>query len=144
MVVAAEFVMDASFTLPWIFKDEVNPLSDEAWKRLIEKTSTAHVPGLWALEIVNVAIRGPRNSETKPSKADIDEFFAIVRRMPVRVHHQGLEVLLERAPLLMRRHKLTAYDSSYLMLALANGVPLATRDKNLRKAALAEGVEVIW
>ena len=41
---------------------------------------------------------------------------------------------------LMRRHRLTAYDATYLDLAQRRGLPLATKDRELRLAATAVGV----
>src|SRR5260221_11439245 len=134
--------MDASFAIPWVFRDEANPVSDGAWKSLIDRTATAHVPGLWPMEIVNVTLRGPREGKPKPTEEDVASFFEILRRMPLRVHHQGIEVLLDRAPPLMRKYGLTTYDSTYLMLALTSGLPLATRDGRMHDAAVAEGVEI--
>ena len=43
----------------------------------------------------------------------------------------------------MRAHRLTAYDATYLELALRCGLPLATRDKALRQAAAAVGVTLL-
>lgn len=41
---------------------------------------------------------------------------------------------------LMRQHRLTAYDATYLALALRLGLPLATKDADLLAAAPAAGV----
>jgi predicted nucleic acid-binding protein len=40
-------------------------------------------------------------------------------------------------------HHLTAYDAAYLELALRTGLPLATLDDDLRKAALTAGVALV-
>jgi predicted nucleic acid-binding protein len=42
---------------------------------------------------------------------------------------------------LARRYNLSAYDASYLELALRRGVPLATLDEDLQKAAKKAGVK---
>ena len=42
---------------------------------------------------------------------------------------------------LARRYKLSAYDASYLELALRLGMPLATLDEDLKKAAKKAGVK---
>lgn len=42
---------------------------------------------------------------------------------------------------LARRYKLSAYDATYLELALRTGLPLATLDTDLKKAAKAAGVQ---
>jgi predicted nucleic acid-binding protein len=40
-------------------------------------------------------------------------------------------------------HQLTAYDAAYLDLAKRLSLPLATRDVDLRRAALAEGIQIL-
>jgi predicted nucleic acid-binding protein len=42
---------------------------------------------------------------------------------------------------LARRYKLSAYDAAYLELALRKGLPLATLDADLEKAAKKAGVK---
>jgi predicted nucleic acid-binding protein len=44
---------------------------------------------------------------------------------------------------LAQRHHLTVYDAAYLELAQRTGLPLATLDGDLRKAALAERVALV-
>jgi predicted nucleic acid-binding protein len=41
---------------------------------------------------------------------------------------------------LARDRKLTVYDAAYLQLARREALPLATLDRGLEKAAIAEGV----
>ena len=41
---------------------------------------------------------------------------------------------------LARKRKLTVYDAAYLELAKREALPLATLDRDLEKAAIAEGV----
>lgn len=145
MVVAREFVLDASVTIPWIFRDEKCSMADEAWAALVSEEAIAHVPGLWSLEIVNVTLLGPKKSDRpKPSKADVVLYFDVLEKMPIRFHHQGLEVFVNEATALMHKHKkLTAYDSAYVLLAKRMGLPLLTRDDVMEKVAIAEGVEVM-
>ncbi|WP_352458605.1 MULTISPECIES: hypothetical protein [unclassified Mesorhizobium] len=40
------------------------------------------------------------------------------------------------------RHQLIAYDASYLALTIESELPLATLDRRLAAAALAEGVAI--
>jgi len=44
---------------------------------------------------------------------------------------------------LARRHNLTAYDATYLDVALRRSLPLATRDRDLAAAAREAGVPLI-
>lgn len=48
----------------------------------------------------------------------------------------------ERVLKLMRVHRLTAYDATYLELAQRRALPLATKDRDLLVAAPAVGVPV--
>jgi predicted nucleic acid-binding protein len=50
---------------------------------------------------------------------------------------------LPRLSTLASRYQLTAYDTAYLDLAKGLSLPLATLDDDLKRAALAEGVEVL-
>lgn len=43
---------------------------------------------------------------------------------------------------LARSQRLSAYDAAYLDLAIREGLPLATTDVELERAALATGVQV--
>jgi len=42
-----------------------------------------------------------------------------------------------------RRHQLTVYDATYLVLAQREGVPLATLDTKMRATARAAGVPLV-
>ena len=44
---------------------------------------------------------------------------------------------------LARKWNITAYDAAYLELALSKGIPLATTDDDLKKVAVAEGIQVL-
>lgn len=43
----------------------------------------------------------------------------------------------------MSKHQLSSYDAAYLDLALAENLPRATLDNNLRAAAKRAGVELL-
>jgi predicted nucleic acid-binding protein len=64
----------------------------------------------------------------------------------------SFDILIHRSPdsadflrlfRLSQRHGLTAYDVAYLDLSIRLAIPLATLDGDLRRAALAEQLEVI-
>jgi predicted nucleic acid-binding protein len=44
---------------------------------------------------------------------------------------------------LAEQYRLTAYDAAYLQLAQRTGLPLATLDSDLRKAATAAGAPLV-
>jgi predicted nucleic acid-binding protein len=60
--------------------------------------------------------------------------------MDIRVESGGDEPMTLLAEAL--EFELTAYDAAYLMLARTNGLPLATRDKALIRAARKAGVDI--
>jgi predicted nucleic acid-binding protein len=45
--------------------------------------------------------------------------------------------------ILAERHSLTVYDAAYLEVALRRGLPLATLDRDLGRAASAEKIQVL-
>ena len=63
-----------------------------------------------------------------------------MQRLPV--HLQDSRVSIFELHALSIRHQFTSYDALYLEVALATGLPLATRDKALRQAATESGVGV--
>jgi predicted nucleic acid-binding protein len=101
----------------------------------------ALVPHLWPLEIANgleMAIR--RKRITVPDRG---ETLAVLRRLPIDIQPVQRERDWGIVLGLASRHRLTAYDASYLALALEKKLPLATLDEELADAARAEGVAVL-
>jgi len=50
---------------------------------------------------------------------------------------------LSSAVVVAKEHGLSVYDGTYLDLAMREGVPIATRDKALRKASKVLGINVL-
>jgi predicted nucleic acid-binding protein len=63
--------------------------------------------------------------------------------LPIRISDPFLNSLWSNAVDVTRGHGLTVYDGTYLDLAMREGVPIATRDKALRKAAKMLGVNIL-
>jgi predicted nucleic acid-binding protein len=127
------FVLDASVTLSWAFAYEATPFTARVLERL--KTAHAVAPALWPFEVIN-AVAGRRG---RISAAQQAEFLERLRLLPVSIEHRPATWLGQQILPLARAHQLTAYDAAYLELAIREGLPLATIDGNLRKAAAAEG-----
>ena len=130
------FVMDASVVACWAFPDEVHATAALALRRIA--ADEAHVPSLWWFEIRNALIINARRGRiTEPDTA------AFLHRL------SRLRITLDQSPseselmALSRRHRLTAYDASYLELASRHGWPLATLDNRLAQAAQAENVPLL-
>ena len=67
---------------------------------------------------------------------------AILEDLPITADSFSLDVALGSVLTVARTHQLTAYDASYLELAIREGLPLATVDGPLRTAAGRVGVPI--
>jgi predicted nucleic acid-binding protein len=127
------FVLDASIIACWAFQDEDHPGAGLAFHRM--RTEEAVVPCLWWFEVRNILVVNERRRRI--SESDTAAFLLNLSRLRVRLDRlaEGDAVLR-----LARTHRLSAYDAAYLELAQREGLPLATLDADLRKAAAREGV----
>ena len=124
------FVLDASVAVAWCLPDEQSAYADLVIEVL--RDSYAIAPPLWRLEVVNALLVAERRKRL--SKADAE---AAIRRMAI------LPIRIDASPagefgsefFVARETALTAYDASYLLCASRLGLPLATADAKLRKAA---------
>lgn len=129
-------IIDASIAGAWVMPDESSVIATEIGRRVLE--GGACVPDLFAHEVRNLLVMGVQRRRLPE-----DLFWAQLARieqMPIRVVPSGPS---KRIAQLAFRHRLTAYDAAYLDLALDQTLPLASLDKDLRRAALAEGVAVL-
>lgn len=122
-----------------VHKDE-STLAREAVLRRAGREG-AFVPSLFRLEVGNTLLRNVRRGRYDQKRCD--EYFANLAMLPITADGQTDEFAWTKSRELAERHKLSLYDASYLELALRLGVPLATLDGDLQKAALAEDVELI-
>lgn len=132
------FVLDASVTLCWCFKDESQqPAADHAAELLLGK-GRALSPTIWWFEIRNAMLSGIRRNRV--SEADVGSFLSDLSQLNLAVEDlpDDSDVFV-----LARRHNLTFYDAAYLELARREKIALATLDHALARAASAEGVPLI-
>jgi len=130
------FVLDASIAVCWAFDDEDHPSAALALERI--RTDDARVPALWWFEVRNTLIVNERRGRL--TEADTSAFLRGLSRLGVTIDRspEEAEVLA-----LSRRLRLTVYDASYLELARREGVPLATLDTDLLRAARAENMPLL-
>ena len=133
------FVLDASVALLWLVPQS-NPAgvdyTDATLKSI--KESQALVPSLWALEIANVVAKVEAKGIV--TEADSQRFITLLGRLNIVTDPATAAHALGDTLNLARRYKLSAYDAAYLELALRTGLPLATLDANLTKAAAKAGI----
>ena len=87
-------------------------------------------PRLLRYELAQVALRKSSRAPAE-SAARILQAFAAALRLPVRLVEPDWAQVVQLA----RAHGLSAYDASYLQIALALRVPLATLDSRLGRVA---------
>jgi predicted nucleic acid-binding protein len=130
------FVVDNSVVMSWCFKDEANPFVNNVLEWFQE--ATAYVPSVWPFEVVNVLLAAERRKLI--SEADSSRFLSLLSQLPIIIQHESPGRTMKDIIGLARAHDLSSYDASYLDLAMKKGLPLATLDKKLRKAAKSVNV----
>jgi len=133
------FVVDNSVVMSWCFKDEEDRYADAILERLEE--STAIVPSIWPLEVVNVLLVAERKNRL--SEADSTRFVTLLIQLPIMVEQDQPERMMRDIMTLARGHNLSSYDASYLDLAMRMDIPIATLDNNLRSAAHRAQVSIV-
>ena len=132
-------MIDASVALAWCFGDERTEATVSLLERL--QTDAAAVPNLWHLEVANgLALAERRGRITRAESAELIALLETIEivadgETPVRAFTRVLD--------LAREERLTAYDASYLELAMRLGLPLASKDADLCDAAERLGVSVL-
>ncbi len=130
------FVLDASMAASWAFEDDDDSRAERAFVRIEE--DVAVVPPLWRFEVLHTLIVSERRKRI--TSAETAAFQQDLGEMQIEVDSEGSSTAMLR---LARDHSLTVYDAAYLELSLRRGLPLATLDKVLRKAAKKEGVALL-
>ena len=134
------FVLDTSVTMRWFFGDgKPQELAYAAKVLDTMKKATARVPATWGLEVSNV-IAGAE-AKNLVTEAGSSAFLEMLEGVDIEVDTATFSQALSDTLHLARRFKLSSYDASYLELALRLGLPLATLDEDLQKAAKKAGVK---
>jgi predicted nucleic acid-binding protein len=133
------FVLDASVTAAWCFCNEASARSAALLECL--RLGQAVVPGLWQIETANMLLQAERRRRiTADECAFLVEFMAA---LPIEIDTESDGRAHGPILNLASRHSLTAYDATYLDVALRRSLPLATRDSELANAARKAGVPLI-
>ncbi|MCL2653194.1 MAG: type II toxin-antitoxin system VapC family toxin [Propionibacteriaceae bacterium] len=130
-------VVDASITMSWCLDDEATTATDELLARVRREGAVA--PSLWRYETCNALVTGLRRKRLK--EADIARLLELLDGLPITIDINPPNS--KRLATLAVAHDLTVYDTAYLALALDRGLPLATLDDALSKAATKTGVAVL-
>ncbi len=125
------FVLDCSIAAAWLFDDEATTQTDDLLKQL--RNGSAFVPNLWHLELGNVLVQAERRKRI--TSAQISTRLELISRLPIETDTETDSRAFREILALARTETLTTYDAAYLELAIRRGLPLATQDNTLIRAA---------
>jgi predicted nucleic acid-binding protein len=135
------FVLDASVTMSWLLGD-ARP-ADRAYAEAVldalrDPDCAARVPMTWGLEVSNVVARAEARGFVDEARSEA--FLEMLGSVAIQPDDVTFARALTDTLHLARRYGLSSYDASYLELALRAGLPLATLDADLSRAARKAGV----
>lgn len=117
----------------WFLDEKSDPRVEMAFDTVARVETRA--PSLLCYEIRAALLVSERRNRI--TEAMSLAFLRNLALLPIRLEAAGDDASLMA---LARKRKLTVYDAAYLELAKREGLPLATLDRALEKAAVAEGV----
>lgn len=129
-------VADSSVILAYILQDESSEYADSISD--LFKKHGFHVPSHFSLETGNVLLMANRRGRL--DMKTLAEAISGLNALDPEVDLQTGELAYKDTLQLALKHTLTLYDAAYLELTIRLKGLFATLDKNLQKAAEAEGV----
>jgi len=137
--VSARIVVDVSVVFGWVLGE---PGLFERAKPVLLALKSARMlgPAIWQLEVGNVLLVKER--QKRIDEAGVKKCLRLLEDLSIEVDLGSATTTFDRVMPLARRNQLSAYDATYLELALREKAPLATFDEALRAAAKREGAEL--
>lgn len=133
----AAVVIDASLASAWCFPDEQTDYTRAVFQAVSSSAVDSVAPRLWAYEIRNSILMGIRRGRI--SKPDSEQFLISLNDLNVRISEPAS---YDDVFSLAQKHGLTVYDAAYLDIAMQEGLPLASLDRQLIRAAETVGVSL--
>ena len=130
-------VIDATVTIAWFFQDESSTASEAVLDRL--RDNEAIVPPLWQLEVTNALLIA--EGRRRLSEAQAARLLALLAQLPITIDQSPADTVAVHA--CARRHNLSAYQASYLVLAEQHALPLATADHALAEASRLADIQLV-
>ncbi|MEW6589724.1 MAG: type II toxin-antitoxin system VapC family toxin [Pseudomonadota bacterium] len=127
-------MVDCSVAARWLLPDEATTYTDAVFDLLNEQDAV--VPALFLSEFANVFLKLSRQRKLPPELA----LGAVQRFAALGIEIDRNAPDPERLFTLGNHYGLSAYDATYLELALRRGVPLACWDGGLKSAADKAGL----
>ena len=131
-------VLDASAALNLCFQ-ESEAIADALFDFFVE--GEALVPSLWKLEVINAFLSAERAERI--TRTESAHYWNLLSTLPIHIAAETSFIGTAEIHNLARETGLTTYEAAYLSLALKEGQPLASADKQLRRAARKCGVDLV-
>lgn len=136
-----QFVMDNSIAMRWLLATDKEVDQQYAESVLMSLNSAqALVPQIWQLEAANVLLSAEKRGQL--DAPSVEAFISHLSSLPITTDYHTYQQVFSRTMSLARAYRLSSYDAAYLELALREGLPLATLDQDLRKAAVKAGLQI--
>ena len=134
-------VLDASMALAWLIL-RVDPTEAAIARRACAQVQAfgARVPAIWYPEVANTLLVFERASRL--TVADSAKFLGSLALLSITKDERLSGPIQPGILALGRAYTLSAYDSSYLDLAIYHSATLATFDRKLAQAARSAGIRV--
>ena len=130
------FVLDASVAIAWVVSSQATAYTRRM--RLRAMREPYHVPAIFSAEVTNVLVVLERRGILTERGAEAAA--GVLNRLNPVLHESSLGIPQLRS--LATRRRLSAYDASYLALALELRMPVACGDRPLKSALAAAGVNL--
>jgi len=133
-------VLDASVAVAWCFPEESTPFTEGVLDLLASGTE-AVTAAIWPFEVANALLMGERRKRI--SVAQVTTVLQRISSLPITVDPIRTDTAFGQILSVARHEQLTEYDAAYLELALREGLPLATLDNGLWRAARNAGIGLV-
>lgn len=132
------FVLDSSVALSWCLPLEASESTLKVHE--LAEDRGAVVPELWHIEVTNIL--GTKLKNGVITSVTVQNALDLLASTPIITDQKPPDKLELLA--LMERFGLTAYDATYLELAMRLHLPIATLDRKLRRARELAGLPLLY
>jgi predicted nucleic acid-binding protein len=132
-------VIDASAIVPTLLSSELTPMARTVSAEFVGRSLLApsHLP----IECLNALVTAGRVGVI--TRDEIVQRLGLLFELPIQYEAVPDRDRSSAAVEVAARHRLSAYDAAYLELAVRTEAGLASFDKKLRRAAVAENVPLL-
>ncbi len=137
-------VLDNSVSMRWI--QASNKKQDQDYANIIldlffSKNMIALTPCIWRIEATHAVLNAVKHKNI--TKSDAASYFDLLSDLDIQLDNGTTKTAFISTYQLAKKNNLSAYDASYIELAIRKELPLASLDKSVIKAAQKESVE-LW